>query len=66
MLTTLRFFLLQVSKNWKELAIHIPFGQKIIDYALNDWHLGHANLKKEGKKSDYHYKDSVYEKLKIK
>jgi len=41
----------------KELAIHIPFGQNKLDYALNNWPASHANYKKEGKTGDYYYKD---------
>ena len=46
-----------------ELAIHIPFGQKIMDYALNHWPDSHANYKKKGETGAYTYKDSVYEKI---
>lgn len=44
----------------QELAIHIPFGQKIMDYALNNWPRYHAEYKKAGKKGDYKYNDSFY------
>ncbi len=46
-----------------ELAIHIPFGQKIMDYALNHWPDSSASHKKKGETGAYTYKDSVYEKL---
>jgi hypothetical protein len=46
-----------------ELAIYIPFGQKIIDYALNNWPSSHANHKKNGDTGAYHYKASVYKEL---
>lgn len=46
-----------------ELAIYIPFGQKIIDYALNNWPTRHAKHKKDGDTGAYYYKDSVYKTL---
>lgn len=49
----------------KELAIYIPFGQKIIDYALNHWPSSHANHKSKGESGPYEYKKSVYDKLGI-
>lgn len=48
-----------------ELAIHIPFGQKIMDYALNNWPAGFASHKAKGESGAYTYIDSVYEKLGI-
>lgn len=46
-----------------ELAIHIPFGQKIMNQALNDWPSSHHAHKAEGKAGPYSYKDSVYNNL---
>jgi hypothetical protein len=46
-----------------ELAIHIPYGQKIMDYALNNWPTGHESHVKNGDSGSYHYPDSVYENL---
>lgn len=46
-----------------ELAIHIPFGQKIIDYALNNWPLSHEKHRSEGKTGPFYYVDSVYKDL---
>lgn len=48
-----------------ELAIHIPFGQKIMNYALNHWPASHEAYRKEGKKGAYYYKDSVYSQLDV-
>jgi len=47
----------------EELAIYIPFGQKIIDYALNNWPSGHSSHKSNGDNGGYVYKDSVYKAL---
>ena len=47
----------------EELAIYIPFGQKIMNYALNNWPASHSNHKSNGDSGAYSYKDSVYEKL---
>ena len=43
-----------------KLAVHIPFGQKIMNYALNNWPASHANYKSAGKIEAFHYVDSVY------
>jgi len=48
-----------------KLAIHIPFGQKIIDYALNSWTTWHYTHKKDGKSGPFHFEDSVYKNLGI-
>lgn len=47
-----------------ELAVHVHFGQKIINHALNNWTLSHTTYKKENKKGSYHYPEDVYTKLK--
>lgn len=47
----------------EKLAIHIPFGQKIIDYALNHWPASYSSHKKNGDTGPYYYKDSVYTQL---
>lgn len=46
-----------------ELVIYIPFGMKIIDYALNNWPDSHAIHVKNGDICPHHYHTSVYEKL---
>ena len=46
-----------------ELAIHIPFGRKIMDYALNNWEEGHHKHKANKESGAYHYNQSVYDKL---
>jgi hypothetical protein len=46
-----------------ELAIYVPFGQKIINYALNNWPNSHSTYKADGKKGSYYYKDTVYANL---
>lgn len=47
----------------KELAIYIPFGQKIMDYTLNHWPSSHTKHKANGDSGPYEYKKSVYDKL---
>lgn len=44
-----------------KLAIHVPFGQKIINYALNNWPSSHSNHKSNDESGSYHYNDSVYD-----
>lgn len=46
-----------------KLAVHIPFGQKIMNYALNHWPNSHSLHKKKKEIVPYSYKDSVYDSL---
>lgn len=46
-----------------KLAVYVPFGQKIINHALNDWPNAHVQYKKDGESGDYYYYDWVYDKL---
>lgn len=46
-----------------KLAIHIPFGQKIIDFALNNWTNSHYTQRKNGKSGPFYYEESVYKNL---
>lgn len=48
-----------------ELAIHIPFGQKIIQYAMDHWPEAHAIYVKQGETGPYEYKANVYRELGI-
>jgi hypothetical protein len=45
------------------LSIHIPFGQKILQYALDNWTTGHYTHIKNGDTGTYYYKDSIYSSL---
>jgi hypothetical protein len=46
-----------------ELAIFVPFGAKIIEYAMDNWPASHATYMGKGETGPYYYKDSVYESL---
>ena len=46
-----------------ELAIHIPFKEKIITYALDHWPQQDAECRKNEEREAFVYKDSVYKKL---
>lgn len=48
-----------------ELAIHIPYGQKILNYALNNWSDNHMKHSREGKTGWYYYKESEYQGLNL-
>jgi hypothetical protein len=48
---------------YNELAIYVPFGVKILEYALNDWPASHARQKAQGKTGPFYYLDSVYDSL---
>jgi hypothetical protein len=47
----------------EQLAIHVSFNAKIIQYALENWGDSHAQYSKEGKTGSYRYKESVYSDL---
>ena len=46
-----------------ELAIHVPFGHKIIDYAIRNWPLNSEKHKRQGDTGPYYYPESVYQNL---
>jgi len=48
-----------------ELSIHVSFNKAIISKAIDEWPDLHEQYKREGKCSDYYYKDKVYEQLGI-
>ncbi|CZT38419.1 TIR domain-containing protein [Streptococcus agalactiae] len=45
------------------LAIFIPFGNKIMQYALENWPPSHEQYLKKGEAGSYFYKDTVYKQL---
>lgn len=45
------------------LAIHIPYGIKIMQYALEKWPDSHINHRKNNDKGPYHYLEKVYTSL---
>ena len=47
----------------EELAVHIPFGVDIMQYALDKWPASHAKHRSADESGPYWYKDSVYENL---
>jgi hypothetical protein len=44
-----------------QLAIFVPYGPKIIAYAMDNWPSSHKSYREQGKSGAYHYKDSVYQ-----
>lgn len=46
-----------------KLAVFVPFGQKIINHALNHWPAQHAAHKSASEIQTYRYIDSVYDNL---
>lgn len=46
-----------------ELAVHISFNSKILQYALENWTVSDEIYRKEGKTGAYYYKDEVYKRL---
>lgn len=47
----------------EELAIYVPFGAKIVEYAMLNWPGSHAAYRKEGDSGPYYYTEEVYKKL---
>lgn len=47
----------------EELAIYVPFGQKIINYALINWPTSHTAHRQKNETGSHHYNRSVYESL---
>ncbi|MER9606461.1 TIR domain-containing protein [Mesorhizobium sp. M0243] len=47
----------------ESLAIYVPFGVKIVEYAMTNWTDSHAKHRKEGKTGPYHYLDQTYKNL---
>lgn len=45
------------------LAMFVPYGQKIVEHAMNNWPTQHAGLTREGKTGWYYYKDETYKAL---
>lgn len=45
------------------LAVHISFNQKILQYALEHWPSSDEKYRSLGESGAYYYKDEVYEKL---
>lgn len=46
-----------------QLAMHLSFEQKIINYALNNWPNQHLEENKSGKTGDFYYPKEVYDQL---
>ncbi|MBE9468505.1 MAG: TIR domain-containing protein [Bacteroidetes bacterium] len=46
-----------------KLAMHIAFGQKIMDFALNNWPSQHTTERAKGKTWSFHYPDKIYDEL---
>lgn len=44
-----------------ELVIHVPYKQKAVDYALNNWINSYPKLKKDGKSGPYYYEQNKFE-----
>lgn len=46
-----------------ELVIYVPFGPKIVEYAMSNWPDQYRRYKSEHKSGPYRYNESVYESL---
>lgn len=46
-----------------ELAVHISYNARILQYALEDWPDFYEARRKEGEKGAYYYTDETYKKL---
>lgn len=48
-----------------KLSIFIPFGNRIMQYALENWPSSDASHRRDGETGAYYYKQSVYDRLGI-
>ena len=48
-----------------ELAIHVPFKQSIIEYALNNWPSSHSKHRQNRQGGPHYYKNNVYDQFGI-
>jgi MTH538 TIR-like domain (DUF1863) len=46
-----------------QLAVYVPFNEKIITYAMNDWRNSHGIYERKSLGGPYHYNASVYKSL---
>jgi hypothetical protein len=46
-----------------ELAVFVPFGQRIVTHAMDTWPTDHAKYCRENKAGSYHYTDQTYQIL---
>ena len=46
-----------------ELAVHVAYNQKIIEYAINNWIDSDIQYRKDNKTGPYIYKDTIYTSL---
>jgi hypothetical protein len=46
-----------------QLAIHIPFKQKIVEYALDNWPASHQHHRRQQETGPYYYRQDVYARL---
>lgn len=46
-----------------ELVLYVPYGQKIIQYAMDNWPAAHAVHRQNKDSGPYKYSDAVYQKL---
>ncbi len=49
-----------------QLAVHVSFKQKILEYAIENWANSDAIYRREGKSGAFYYKESFYNQLGIK
>jgi sugar-specific transcriptional regulator TrmB len=48
-----------------ELAVHVSFNQKIIEYAINNWAKSDLSYRRNDKTGAYYYDDLVYKQLEL-
>ena len=46
-----------------KLAVYVPFSEKMVTHALNNWPESHANNVKLGKSGPFHYNEGVYQRF---
>ncbi|QNQ64418.1 TIR domain-containing protein (plasmid) [Brucella sp. 6810] len=46
-----------------ELAVYVPFGAKIIEYAMKNWPADHLSYRKQNKTGAFQYTETTYKSL---
>lgn len=46
-----------------ELAIYVPYGARIVEYAMQNWPIIHHTYRKEGKNGPYYFTEQTYKNL---
>ncbi|MBN7760999.1 TIR domain-containing protein [Nitratireductor aquibiodomus] len=46
-----------------ELAVYVPFGARIIEYAMTNWPANHLSCRQQNQTGAFHYSEAIYKRL---